>query len=87
MLCRRNSILLSLFCAVGGSLGGAFAAESPTLPIVKNLELQPLVAQVRRVIEASDYLGSPFSAADRKALEAAEKEREDQKTSGKAEST
>jgi hypothetical protein len=41
------------------------------LAIVKDVELQPLVAQVRRVIEATDYLGSPLSAADKKTLEAA----------------
>ena len=71
MLCRRISIHLSLFCLISGSLCSAFAAESPTLPIVKNVELQPLVAQVRRVIEATDYLGSPLSPADKKRLEAA----------------
>src|SRR2546425_2896809 len=71
MLCRRITIHLSLFCAITSSLCSAFAADSPTLPIVKNVELQPLVAQVRRVIEASDYLGSPLSTADRKTLEAA----------------
>jgi len=71
MLCRRITIHLSLFCAISSSLCSAIAAESLTLPIVKNVELQPLVAQVRRVLEATDYLGSPLSAADRKTLEAA----------------
>src|SRR5262245_15409002 len=71
MLYRRISIQLSLFCAVNRLLFSAFAADSPTLPIVKSVELQPLVAQVRRVIEATDYLGSPLSAADKKTLEAA----------------
>ena len=71
MLCRRNSIRLSLFCAISSALWPAFAADSPSLPIVKNVELQPLVAQVRRVLEAADYLGSPLDAADRKALDAA----------------
>src|ERR1041385_266368 len=49
----------------------ATASDAPTLPIVKNVEGQPLVAQVRRVIEAADYLGSPFSPADKRSLEAA----------------
>src|SRR5256885_4374781 len=71
MLCRRISIHLSLVCAIGSSLCSAFAADAPTLPIVKNVELQPLIAQVKRVIEATDYLGSPLSAADKKTLEAA----------------
>src|SRR6266568_8877015 len=71
MLCRRNSIHLSLFFTISSALCSAFAADSPTLPIVKNVELQPLVAQVRRVIEAAYYLGSPLSPADKKTLEAA----------------
>ncbi|MGA2256331.1 MAG: CehA/McbA family metallohydrolase [Thermoguttaceae bacterium] len=41
------------------------------MPIVNNVELQPLAAQVRRVIEATDYLGAPISAADKRALETA----------------
>src|SRR5207245_9233198 len=71
MLCRRITIHLSLFCAISSSLWSAFAADAPTLPIVKNVELQPFVAQVRRVIEATDYLGTPLSDADKQALETA----------------
>ncbi len=41
------------------------------LPIVSEVEWQPFVAQVRRLIEATDYLGAPFSAADKAALNAA----------------
>jgi len=40
------------------------------LPIVSEVEFQPFVAQVRRLIEATDYLGAPFSAADKAALNA-----------------
>ncbi len=47
------------------------AAEPPTLPVVTGLELQPLAAQVKRVTEALDYLGTPLSAAERQALDAA----------------
>jgi hypothetical protein len=36
---------------------------------VRQVELQPLAAQVRRLIEALDYLGAPLSAADRTRLE------------------
>jgi hypothetical protein len=39
--------------------------------VVTGVEQQPLVAQVKRVIEATDYLGMPFSDGDKKALEAA----------------
>ena len=41
------------------------------LPIVSEVEWQPFVAQVRRLIEATDYLGTPFSAADKAALNTA----------------
>ena len=46
----------------------AIAAE---LPVVTRVESQPFFAQVRRLIDATDYLGSPFTAADKRALEAA----------------
>src|SRR5262245_66193056 len=38
---------------------------------VDQVELQPLTAQVRRLIEAMDYLGAPIKQADREALERA----------------
>jgi hypothetical protein len=38
---------------------------------VRQVELQPLAAQVRRLIEALDYLGAPLNAADRTRLEKA----------------
>jgi hypothetical protein len=40
------------------------------------LDAQPLVAQARRLVEAMDYLGEPFSAADRQALARAEDEQD-----------
>ena len=46
-----------------GLLGAvAFAAEP---------DIQPVLAQVNRLMEAMAYLGEPFSDADRKALDAA----------------
>src|SRR5512145_3400970 len=41
------------------------------LPIVDNVELQPLASQAKRIIEASDYLGSPLTKEDRAAIEKA----------------
>ena len=38
---------------------------------MSGVELQPLAAQVKRVTEALEYLGAPFSAAEQGALEAA----------------
>ena len=43
----------------------------PELPLVQNVELQPLMAQVKRVIAAMDYLGSPLAEADKTALNSA----------------
>jgi len=44
--------------------------------MVTNVEVQPLVAQVRRLLEATDFLGSPLRDADKTALDAAMKEPE-----------
>src|SRR5262245_57408627 len=41
---------------------------------VDQVELQPLTAQVRRLIEAMDYLGAPIKQAEREALEKASNE-------------
>jgi hypothetical protein len=41
------------------------------LPKVKNVELQPLAAQAKRIAEALDLLGNPLPDADKKALAAA----------------
>jgi hypothetical protein len=62
---------LALLAGIGGSARLAMAADPPALPIVREIELQPLVAQVRRLIEATDYLGSPLSTADKAALDTA----------------
>lgn len=43
-------------------------------PKVDQVELQPLTAQVSRLIEAMDYLGAPIAQADREALEKANNE-------------
>ncbi|GIW81448.1 MAG: hypothetical protein KatS3mg105_3255 [Gemmatales bacterium] len=49
---------------------GASFLQSAEWPIVKNVERQPLAAQVKRIGTALDFVGSPLPAADRKALEA-----------------
>jgi hypothetical protein len=38
------------------------------LPRVTKVEFQPLAAQVKRLLDALDYLGNPLPEADRKAL-------------------
>ncbi len=42
-----------------------------TKPEIDDVEVQPLVAQVKRLTEALDYLGEPFSPAEKQALEQA----------------
>jgi hypothetical protein len=68
---QRALIQVALVGAIYTTISATRAAEPPALPIVKNVELQPLIAQVKRVIEATDYLGIPLSGADRQTLEAA----------------
>lgn len=48
-----------------------------TLPLVESVATQPLRAQVQRVEEALDYLGSPLSAGTRRALQRAEREQDE----------
>jgi hypothetical protein len=47
------------------------AQDRAALTLVKDVERQPLVAQVNRLIEALDFLGVPLRAADRTAFDAA----------------
>jgi hypothetical protein len=46
-------------------------AQTSSLPLVKQVDIQPLAAQVKRVVEALDYLGSPLPAGERQELETA----------------
>lgn len=61
--CFASCLLTALLCSTSAS-----AAEFPQ---AFNVELQPLKAQIQRVVEAMDYLGFPLSAADRRELDAA----------------
>src|SRR2546427_5031366 len=57
------------------SIGVAFIlppyAAGSELPRVAKVELQPLAAQVQRVAEALDFVGSPLPPADKEALQKA----------------
>jgi len=64
------SFLLSLLCI--SSI--VHAQNRPALPLVSNVERQPLVAQINRLTEALEFLGVPLPQADRTALESALKE-------------
>src|SRR5262245_14030105 len=60
-------------------LSAPFAAHES--PKVVQVELQPLAAQVKRLVEALDYLGAPLSPADTQALEKAARETDATKAS------
>lgn len=55
-------------------LSTSFSNSAQQLVKVEQVELQPLTARVKRLIEATDYPGAPFTAADKQALERASSE-------------
>ena len=52
-------------------LAVAAALQAQTLPLVRGVELQPLSAQVERIVQALELAGSPLDQAKREALQAA----------------
>jgi hypothetical protein len=67
---RLCSYGLKLGLVLGSALPG-YAAQDTALPLVAAVELQPVVAQVKRLQEALEFLGAPLSDAERKAIETA----------------
>jgi hypothetical protein len=70
----RNCSILAILCFALFSTEPLFGQNSGGLSLVTNVEYQPFVAQVKNLIDATDYLGSPFSAAEKQAIDAACKE-------------
>lgn len=64
------ALCLTLLLAVPAGLAAAPTPEA-VLPVVSGVELQPLIAQVKRVTEALQSLGAPLSASERRALDTA----------------
>ena len=63
---RRALVLVAIiFVVASASFAAAKRSEDA------GVEIQPLAAQVRRLVEALEYLGEPFSPAERLALERA----------------
>ena len=69
-------LLLLLVLAAGVLPGiGASAKKStpdlppPSLPTIAKVELQPFQAQVRRLLDALEFLGSPLEGADQRQLQ------------------
>lgn len=58
-------LIVALVCTT------AFADDQPPLPVVRQVELQPLKAQVRRVVQALELLGSPLEEKQQADLKAA----------------
>ena len=56
-----NSLLIGL-------LLGSQPTQAQSLPTVAEVNLQPLKAQVNRLIQAKEYLGEPFTEATKRAL-------------------
>src|SRR5437016_3553691 len=63
MLHRRCVVCASIVLLIA-----AASAPAGDLPKVTKVELQPLAAQVQRLADALDFLGSPLPAADKDAL-------------------
>jgi hypothetical protein len=64
-------LTVTVIACFGWHARGAAAGD---VPIVTNVEHQPLASQVQRVKEALTYVGAPLSESDTKALDAACKE-------------
>ena len=54
------------------------APAAPGVPLVKDVEWQPLAAQVERLFEAMDYLGSPVPPETKRAFETLQQGKGDQ---------
>jgi hypothetical protein len=72
----RRELLLGLAGVIGSIVlagcGVDASGQEASLPIVESVELQPLVAQVRRVVAALETIGEPIlSTEERAAIDAA----------------
>ena len=57
----RKTIILSLFAT-------SQVSHAQSFPKVHDVALQPLKAQIQRLVQAKDYLGEPFSLQVKKRL-------------------
>ena len=71
-LMKTHTSIISLGCLLTPLLAGqALAAD---LPMVTNVPIQPLAAQVKRLVSAMDLLGEPFDGKTKAALKKAGEE-------------
>jgi hypothetical protein len=78
---QRLLLVAGALAASGSLLKASIPGSSPSAPstaaaVPVAVELQPLAAQVSRLVEALDYIGAPLAPADRQALDAAVREAE-----------
>lgn len=73
---RHSSSVVAHFVTLGlaALLAVNWAQAAAPLPLVKDVERQPFQAAVKRLLEATDYLGSPLDAVEKKAIAAAMEE-------------
>ncbi len=67
----RPSWMWHLFGTIVGLASWTVAGRGDDLPVVAEVEFQPLSAQVKRVVEALDMLGEPLSQAEKAMLDKA----------------
>ncbi len=68
LLCRRGSLWIPI---VFMTLSEGLLVRAAALSKITDVAWQPAAAQVRRLMEATEYLGFPLSADEKKALEQA----------------
>ena len=64
-------LLLSRRHLFGSIFGSVVLAQPLGKRLLAAVQTQPLIAQVRRLVDAMEYLGEPFSAADRGRIDTA----------------
>ena len=67
----KSALRVVLFLLLSGFSPLRWAPEASAATRADEVEPQPFVAQVRRLVEAMEYLGEPFGDEDRRALERA----------------
>jgi hypothetical protein len=70
---KLSSLAIGLSCCLCWGLN----AQTPALPLVEGVELQPLKAQVERLIAALELLGEPLTKEQKAALDDARKQPDD----------
>lgn len=76
----RTKFPLPVSCGVLLFLATASAAAATELPVVYDVERQPLVSATGRLLEALEYVGAPLASDDREALQAAMKREDEQES-------